>query len=225
MASAVPAELIPDDEYALWEQALAHAEQHRATAVVDNSTSLLSSPAKEVLLPDQTLDVDIAPKLPDLEDFGLKANRLAKYRSFGLFVTDITSSEWCQQKVAFELSAHLKKVGFPAGHSTPDPAYLPHSWLLCFSGRHGNRSNGCWHCCACSFRSRADQGSFPSQQHARSRCIAVITHPICMSTHLVWYTSAFPKSARGANNANFRNARRLRSSRLRHLRINGQFAC
>ena len=136
MASAVQIELIPDDEYALWEQVLAHAEQHRATVVVNDSTTLLPSSAKDVLLPDQTLDVAIAPKLPDLEDFGLKANRLAKYRSFGLFVTDITSSEWCQQKVAFELSAHLKKVGFPAVHKHTRPCIHASFMALCFSGRY-----------------------------------------------------------------------------------------
>lgn len=48
--------------------------------------------------------------LPDLEDIGLVCNRLLRHRRTGLKVTDISSSEWCQQQVAFSLSAKLPKV-------------------------------------------------------------------------------------------------------------------
>ena len=48
--------------------------------------------------------------LEDLEDLGSKHNRRQERRARGLNVTDISMSEWCQQQVAFSLSARLPKV-------------------------------------------------------------------------------------------------------------------
>lgn len=50
------------------------------------------------------------PLQVELEDVGFLSNRIAKFRKLGLKVTDISSSEWCQQQVAFSLSASLPKV-------------------------------------------------------------------------------------------------------------------
>lgn len=49
----------------------------------------------------------------DLEDVGLVYNRAARFRRHGLKVTDISASEWCQQQVAFSLSAALPRVWIP----------------------------------------------------------------------------------------------------------------
>ncbi len=117
MIATIEVEVLPDDEYALWEQAVASAEQQR----VDRSLSRALQP--EALAqqypgapdqPNEAVDQAVASvvenSLPDLEDFGAKVNRRAKYRPGGLRVTDITSAEWCQQQVAFTLSARLPKV-------------------------------------------------------------------------------------------------------------------
>ena len=48
--------------------------------------------------------------LLDIEDVGTVYNRRAAFRCRGLFVTDFSASEWCQQQVAFGLSAKLPKV-------------------------------------------------------------------------------------------------------------------
>jgi hypothetical protein len=60
---------------------------------------------------DHLVDLPQPVNLPDLEDIGLVCNRLLSHRRTGLKVTDISSSEWCQQQVAFTLSAKLPKVG------------------------------------------------------------------------------------------------------------------
>jgi hypothetical protein len=117
MIATIEVEVLPDDEYALWEQAVTSAEQQR----VDRSLSRALQP--EALAqqypgapdqPNEAVDQAVASvvenSLPDLEDFGAKVNRRAKYRPGGLRVTDITSAEWCQQQVAFTLSARLPKV-------------------------------------------------------------------------------------------------------------------
>ncbi|DBA95793.1 TPA: hypothetical protein ACH3X1_001343 [Trebouxia sp. C0004] len=114
MIATTEIEVLPDDEYALWEQAVTSAEQQRA------DRSLIRVLQPEALVqqypgaPDhEAVDQAVASiaedSLPDLEDFGAKVNRRAKYRPGGLRVTDITSAEWCQQQVAFTLSAHLPK--------------------------------------------------------------------------------------------------------------------
>lgn len=116
MAATIEVEVLPDDEYALWEKALTSAEQQG----VDRSLSRGLQPEALVQqypgAPDQpnaAVDLAVASvaaaSLPDLEDFGVKVNRRAKYRPGGLRVTDITSAEWCQQQVAFTLSARLPK--------------------------------------------------------------------------------------------------------------------
>lgn len=56
------------------------------------------------------------PQLPDLEDYGLTLDRLAVHRRRGLVVTDITAAEWCQQQLAFTLSARIPKVGCVQPH-------------------------------------------------------------------------------------------------------------
>lgn len=116
MPSAREVEVLPDDEYALWEQAVLSAEQQS----VDRSLSrtLQPEPLQQLLpaLPeahpeasDQLVAASVEACLPDVEDFGVKLNRRAKHRPRGLRVTDITSAEWCQQQVAFTLSARLPK--------------------------------------------------------------------------------------------------------------------
>lgn len=105
-------ELLPEDEYALWEQVLVSAEQNSTSATADPAPSL-PLPAQELSVPNQAVDVSAAgagAAVPDLEDFGLKVNRLVKYRPRGLYVTDIAESEWCQQQKAFALSVRLPKV-------------------------------------------------------------------------------------------------------------------
>lgn len=49
--------------------------------------------------------------MPDIEEAGLCLDRQQTFRyGRGLSVTDFTASEWCQQQVAFNLSAQLPKV-------------------------------------------------------------------------------------------------------------------
>ena len=152
MASAMQIELISDDEYALWEQVLVHAEEQSAAVTLSRSETSLP-PVGEVLLRTHQAENALAnatPKLPDLEDFGLKLNRLVKHRPVGLVVTDITSSEWCQQQLAFTLSARLPKVCPPFGNSVHKAETVSYVSLPVIAGSHRDRSNGCWHCCACS---------------------------------------------------------------------------
>lgn len=106
-------EVLPDDEFALWEQAVTDAEQHKA----ERSTTGALQPdilQRQHLAAHEVTTIDhCSPSeetLPDLEDFGLKVNRRAKHRPRGLRVTDITGAEWCQQQLAFALSARLSKV-------------------------------------------------------------------------------------------------------------------
>ncbi|KAL0022119.1 hypothetical protein WJX79_000406 [Trebouxia sp. C0005] len=114
MIATIEVEVLPDDEYALWEQAVTSVEQQR----VDRSLSRALQPealvqqcARAPDQPNEGVDQAVASvandSLPDLEDFGVKVNRRAKHRPGGLRVTDITSAEWCQQQVAFTLSARL----------------------------------------------------------------------------------------------------------------------
>lgn len=114
-------EVLPDAEYALWEQAVSDAEQHKAERSLstllrpDNLQSQhpAAQPAaqkQDVTSVDENVASALEEILPDLEDFGLKVNRRAKHRPRGLRVTDITGAEWCQQQLAFALSARLPKV-------------------------------------------------------------------------------------------------------------------
>ena len=118
MPSTTEVEILPDEEYALWEQAVLSAELQSVDRT--QSRSLQPEPLEE-LLPtesepqldiqtDQLVAASVEACLPDVEDFGIKLNRRAKHRPRGLRVTDITSAEWCQQLVAFTLSARLPKV-------------------------------------------------------------------------------------------------------------------
>lgn len=45
-----------------------------------------------------------------LEDVGLVVDRIAMFKTYGLNVTDLSSSDWCQQQVAFDLDSGCKKV-------------------------------------------------------------------------------------------------------------------
>ena len=64
--------------------------------------------------PELTKSPVLQELLLDLEDVGAMYNRRAAFRDRGLFVTDFSASEWCQQQVAFSLSAKLPKVcSFP----------------------------------------------------------------------------------------------------------------
>ena len=125
MNATVEVEVLPDDEYALWEQAVTSAERQRVDrslsralqpeALVQQCPGVPDQPNEALdqavaCVVDQAVACGAADSLPDLEDFGVKANRRAKYRPGGLRVTDITSAEWCQQQVAFTLSARLPKV-------------------------------------------------------------------------------------------------------------------
>lgn len=123
----VEVEVLPDDEYALWEQAVTNAEQHqleRSTSRTLQPEGLQSQhPAAQkhaVASADQAVASALEAVLPDLEDFGLKVNRRAKHRPRGLRVTDLTGAEWCQQQLAFALSARLPKVAFCSKMSLPD---------------------------------------------------------------------------------------------------------
>ena len=116
MIPAVDVEVLPDDEYALWEQAVVEAEQQKverslSRALQPEALQLQLDDAQHQTKPsDQELLSAVEKALPDLEDFGLKVNRRAKHRPRGLRVTDITGAEWCQQQLAFALSARLPKV-------------------------------------------------------------------------------------------------------------------
>lgn len=120
MIPAIEVEVLPDDEYALWEQAVVLAEQQGVERALSRALQPEALESQYPVKTDQPLEaVDHAVALasqdglPDVEDFGLKVNRRAKHRPRGLRVTDITSAEWCQQQVAFTLSARLPKVGPP----------------------------------------------------------------------------------------------------------------
>ena len=49
--------------------------------------------------------------LEDIEDFGLKADRLRRHRPRGLRVTDLVAAVWCQQQLAYTLSLTVHQVG------------------------------------------------------------------------------------------------------------------
>ncbi len=117
MIANIEVEVLPDDEYALWEQAVTSAEQQRVDRSLSRSLQPEALAQQYPGAPDQPNEAVgqavasvVENSLPDLEDFGAKVNRRAKYRPGGLRVTDITSAEWCQQQVAFTLSACLPKV-------------------------------------------------------------------------------------------------------------------
>lgn len=116
LISSVEVEVLPDDEYALWEQAVTDAEQHYSERSRRGQLENLPNQqpaAQELAVASENVAVASALEsvlLPDLEDFGLKINRRAKHRPRGLRVTDITGAEWCQQQLAFALSARLPKV-------------------------------------------------------------------------------------------------------------------
>lgn len=117
--SDVQIELLADDEFALWDLAVLNAERHSATNAQKLLVTTCASPAVEQVILNQVSEAvkgfrDVpSPKVPDIEDFGLKKNRLARHRPGGLMVTDIAAAEWCQQQVAFSLSARLPKVRHP----------------------------------------------------------------------------------------------------------------
>lgn len=48
--------------------------------------------------------------LEDIEDFGLKADRLRRHRPRGLRVTDLVAAVWCQQQLAYTLSLTVHQV-------------------------------------------------------------------------------------------------------------------
>lgn len=117
MTSAIEVEILPDEEYALWEQAVALAEQQvldrnlsRALQPEPLQEQYPAGPDLQLAAADQVTGFTVGDRLHDLEDFGVKVNRRAKHRPRGLRVTDLTSAEWCQQQVAFTLSARLPKV-------------------------------------------------------------------------------------------------------------------
>ena len=116
MISAIEVEVLPDDEYALWEQAVIAAEQQHVDRTLSRALQPEALQQQYPAGPDQSLSQQLTStaeeNLPDLEDFGLKVNSRAKHRPKGLRVTDITSAEWCQQQVAFTLSARLPKVRY-----------------------------------------------------------------------------------------------------------------
>lgn len=49
-------------------------------------------------------------QITDIEEAGLVIDRISANRSRGLAVTDITSAEWCQQQVAYNLTSTIPKV-------------------------------------------------------------------------------------------------------------------
>ena len=120
MLPHIDVEFLPDDEYALWEQAVNQAEQQNVERSLSRSLQpeplQVCPPAagdQESTSTDHKVACAVQKALPDLEDFGLKVNRRAKHRPRGLRVTDITGAEWCQQQLAFALSARLPKVRKP----------------------------------------------------------------------------------------------------------------
>lgn len=110
----VDVEVLPDDEYALWEKAVVEAEKNNVERTLSRALQPEAPPRltqdQEATSVDQEVICAVEDALPDLEDFGLKVNRRAKHRPRGLRVTDITGAEWCQQQLAFALSARLPKV-------------------------------------------------------------------------------------------------------------------
>lgn len=49
------------------------------------------------------------------------------YRRRGLAVTDLTASEWCQQQVAYTLSAKIPRVGYRSESGSHAGVGLLHS--------------------------------------------------------------------------------------------------
>lgn len=158
LISSVEVEVLPDDEYALWEQAVTDAEQQyserRRSGQLENLPNQQPA-AQERASASGNVAVASALEsalLPDLEDFGLKINRRAKHRPRGLRVTDITGAEWCQQQLAFALSARLPKVIFCCStlhcHFSVTIMSKPANAT---TGGYRDRVNGSWHSCTCSF--------------------------------------------------------------------------
>lgn len=79
----IDVECVSDDEYAILEAALAQAEQ--------------KSLPRDVQLQVQGGNVE---DIDDIEDVPPTLSRAEKNRRAGLYVTDITSSEWCQLQVS-----------------------------------------------------------------------------------------------------------------------------
>lgn len=164
LIAVLEVEVLPDEEFALWEQAVTDAEQHKAERSTTESlqpehlqTQQLS--AQEVTTVDHRPALEVV--LPDLEDFGLKVNRRAKHRPRGLRVTDITGAEWCQQQLAYALSARLPKVNIFACSNN---VWTTRCWSVLrpatvATGGNGDRSNGSWHSCTCSSGGRYKTGA------------------------------------------------------------------
>ena len=191
-------ELVSDDEFALWEQVLVHAEEQSAAVTLSRSKTPIP-PVAEDLVPTHEASGstvgNAVPILPDLEDFGLKLDRLVKHRPVGLVVTDITNSEWCQQQLAFTLSARLPKVCSLVSKSVHMAKIDSSISLSSPAGGHRDRSNGCWHCCACSSRGRAGRGSiqFALASYGMTACMQ-----LCSFTdlHISLCCAALPIAAR-----------------------------
>ena len=152
---SVEVEVLPDDEYALWEQVVTDAEQHKAERSTSKALQPVDLPTQQPAA-DEYADASVGQAvasaleavLPDLEDFGLKLNRRAKHRPRGLRVTDITAAEWCQQQLAFALSARLPKVIFCSNARR----CISNSFIsaTAVTGSHRDRVNGSWYSCTCS---------------------------------------------------------------------------
>ena len=152
--SSVEVEVLPDDEYALWEQAVTDAERHKAERGISEALQLESLPSQQPAAEEHanaSVDEAVASALdavlPDLEDFGLKVNRRAKHRPRGLRVTDITRAEWCQQQLAFALSARLPKVSIGSDLFGVVNTLTPATTA---TGSHRDRVDGSWYNCTCS---------------------------------------------------------------------------
>ena len=92
--------------------AMSNPEDGRLSAVPapDNIEPLVSSQQQHLPAEQQRKRRKVFV-MPDIEDAGLCLDRAQQYRfGRGLSVTDFTASEWCQQQVAFNLSAKLPKV-------------------------------------------------------------------------------------------------------------------
>ena len=152
---SVEVEVLPDDEYALWEQAVTDAEHHKAERSTTRALQPVDLPSQQaaaeehaVTSKDQAVASAFEGVLPDLEDFGLKVNRRAKHRPRGLRVTDITGAEWCQQQLAFALSARLPKVIICSNARLGVRNSLLSASAA--TGSHRDRVNGSWYSCTCS---------------------------------------------------------------------------
>ena len=100
----------------------AEASSWQDQALVASSSALAAPPLPGAAVPlaslqQQHLPVEQQTKrrktfvMPDIEEAGLCLDRRRTFRcGRGLSVTDLTASEWCQQQVAFNLSAQLPKV-------------------------------------------------------------------------------------------------------------------